>query len=56
MEQILASHSEVYGAGEQEGMLSLAARLPFVLREPQATPTASMRCRRTSCALGAELF
>ena len=38
VEQILASHSEVYGAGEQEGMLSLAARLPFVLREPQAYP------------------
>jgi tetratricopeptide (TPR) repeat protein len=38
VEQILASHSQVYGAGEQDGMLALSARLPFVLREPRPYP------------------
>ena len=38
VEQILASHSSVYGAGEQEGILSLSAKLPFILRDRRPYP------------------
>ena len=38
VEQILASHSSVFGAGEQSGILNLAAKLPFQLRDRRSYP------------------
>ena len=38
MEQILASHTQVFGAGEQEGLLHLAAKIPFQLRDRRPYP------------------
>jgi tetratricopeptide (TPR) repeat protein len=38
VEQILASHSAVYGAGELSGILDLAAKLPFHLHDRRPYP------------------
>ena len=38
LEQILSSHSKVYGAGEQSGILNLVAQLPFHLRDRRPYP------------------
>ena len=38
VEQILASHSQVYGAGEQTGLLHLVGQMPFYLRDRRAYP------------------
>lgn len=39
VEQILASHSQVYGAGEQTGLLHLVGQMPFYLRDRRPYPT-----------------
>lgn len=38
VEQILSSHSTVFGAGEQSGILNLAAKLPFQFRDRRPYP------------------
>jgi Flp pilus assembly protein TadD len=38
VEQILASHSEVFGAGEQSGLLNVVAQAPFQMRDRRAFP------------------
>jgi Flp pilus assembly protein TadD len=38
VEQILAGHSEVFGAGEQSGLLNVVAQAPFQMRDRRSFP------------------